>query len=238
MINPLLCIFCPRYIYTTENAFNNIKKYDKLWIKNMNNYDAHSAAKEFFIEHSDEYTHVARIPNDIIMTEKHVDKLVSDIEENPSIECIGGVGPVDGTMRGRQHYGICLIYIPSKSKAKRKYNWINVRDAPKRGIYPVKFGGGYGPIFSKRLIIDGILSWKTDLVAESTKYDNMNLPLPYSKETSCCNDVVISHELNEANVTEYVDFEVVTDHLKNTPDSRNFLIGKREPYIKLDRKSA
>lgn len=236
-MNPLLCIFCPRYIPLTEEIFNNIKKYDKLWIKNYNNFDAHDKAKQFFIEHRDEYTHIARIPNDITMTEQHIDKLVSDIEENPWIECIGGVGPVDGTPIGQKSYGICVFERPAKSKAERKYKWLSRLDSPKRGICPVKFGGGYGPIFSKRLIVDRILSWQTDLVAESTKYHNVNLQLPHSKETSCCNDVVISHELAEAGVHELVDFEVIVDHLKRKPGTRNFLIGKKEPYIRLERKS-
>lgn len=232
-VRPLICILSPRDIPEVISNLNNITKYDKLWVKYYDNPDAHSKAKQYFLEHKEEYTHAVRVPDDILLREEHVDKLVSDLQKHHEIECISAVGNLHADAGGLEYYGVCMDTLPAKNKQFRKYDFIAINRAPTSGIYKVKFGGGYAAFFSRRLLEENIISWQTDLEAEVTKHHNK---IPFEDQPTCCNDVVVSHELNEAGVGEYVDFGVVVKHLKMLPQSRKYFIGKKEAYIKLESK--
>jgi hypothetical protein len=82
----------PRFIkvFETKIKFLN-SKYDIYRVRfDWDEQHAYEEGRQFFLSHP-EYTHMAILPDDLLVETHHVDKLVSDLEENPNIDVISGV---------------------------------------------------------------------------------------------------------------------------------------------------
>lgn len=80
-INLLILNPSPRKIKIFEAKLEILnQKYDILRIKNnFNETDAYNTGRQWFLSHP-EYTHLAILPDDLLLDLKHVDKLVEDLE--------------------------------------------------------------------------------------------------------------------------------------------------------------
>lgn len=81
-INLLIINPSPRNIKIFQTKLDLLnKKYDVFREKyNFNEVDAYKQCRDFFLSHT-EYTHLAILPDDLLIDVKHVDKLVSDLEK-------------------------------------------------------------------------------------------------------------------------------------------------------------
>lgn len=81
-VNLLILNPSPRHIKIFEAKLNKLNtKYDILRIKNdFDEKHAYNSGREWFLQHP-EYTHLAILPDDLLIDVKHVDKLVQDLEE-------------------------------------------------------------------------------------------------------------------------------------------------------------
>jgi len=91
-INNLLILNpSPRHIKIFEAKLKKLNnKYDILRIKNdFDETHAYNSGREWFLAHP-EYTHLAILPDDLLVDEKHVDKLMEDVE-NYDYDVISGI---------------------------------------------------------------------------------------------------------------------------------------------------
>lgn len=81
-VNLLILNPSPRHIKIFEAKLNKLNtKYDILRIKNdFDEKHAYNSGREWFLQHP-QYTHLAILPDDLLIDVKHVDKLVQDLEE-------------------------------------------------------------------------------------------------------------------------------------------------------------
>ena len=81
-INLLILNPSPRNIKIFEAKLRKLNtKYDILRIKNdFDEKHAYNSGREWFLSHP-EYTHLAILPDDLLVDVKHVDKLIEDLEE-------------------------------------------------------------------------------------------------------------------------------------------------------------
>jgi hypothetical protein len=234
MVNPLLAILHPRRIPEVVECLNSITNYDKYYISYYTSRNAHLAAKEYLLNHK-EYTHIVLIPDDLIFPAWYIDKLVTDLQDNPSIEVLGCPANFNVEEWGMRIYAVCMLDIPSKNRLSRQFNWIPINRAPK-GIQPVAHQGAFCMFISRRLLEQGTVTLQQDLEAGMMKKDNKGyLEID---TVGCCVDVVISHQLAEAGIRQYVDFNLPIKHLKVAKgESQGLLVGKLNPTVELVRKT-
>jgi hypothetical protein len=81
-VNLLIVNPSPRKIKWFEHKLKILNtKYDIFREKdNLDEVNAYKECRDFFLEHT-EYTHMAILPDDLLVDLKHVDKLVADLEE-------------------------------------------------------------------------------------------------------------------------------------------------------------
>lgn len=90
-INLLILNPSPRHIKIFEAKLKKLNtKYDILRIKNdFNEKHAYNSGRDWFLAHP-EYTHMAILPDDLLIDTKHIDKLVQDLEEH-DYEVLSGI---------------------------------------------------------------------------------------------------------------------------------------------------
>ena len=81
-INLLILNLSPRKIKLFEAKLQKLNtKYDILRIKNdFDEKHAYNSGRDWFLKHP-EYTHMAILPDDLLLETKHVDKLINDLEQ-------------------------------------------------------------------------------------------------------------------------------------------------------------
>lgn len=82
LVNLLILNPSPRHIKIFEAKLQKLNsKYDILRIKNdFDEKHAYNSGREWFLQHP-EYTHLAILPDDLLIDTKHVGKLVQDLQE-------------------------------------------------------------------------------------------------------------------------------------------------------------
>src|SRR4249920_4150187 len=81
-VNLLIVNPSPRKIKWFESKLKILNtKYDIFREKdNLDEVNAYKECRDFFLEHT-EYTHMAILPDDLLVDVKHVDRLVEDLEQ-------------------------------------------------------------------------------------------------------------------------------------------------------------
>lgn len=88
----LVCVPSPRDIPEVKEKWDNYS-YDVLVAKYMLQLEAYTFLREYFLEHT-EYTHLAWIPDDVVVNPEDLDELWSCIIEN-DYPVLSGMCPVD-----------------------------------------------------------------------------------------------------------------------------------------------
>lgn len=171
----------PRLIKVFESKISQLnQKYDIYRVRfNWNEQDAYEQGRQFFLSHP-EYTHMAILPDDLLIETHQVDKLVSDLENNPGIDVLSGI--CNFSLVNKKFYNT-LAVIPSEStspsyqmfrnQAKYMYESLTTRnkymEGPK-GIRKVLFAAfsftvaarhvlekfGFKPVPPVGAIVDGM----------------------------------------------------------------------------------
>ena len=230
-INPLLAVLHPRRIPEVVQSLNTIDTYDKLYISYFTSRDAHILARNYIKEHK-VYTHLVLVADDTVFPQSHVDEMVNVLNERKDIEAIGGPCNLDITPYGQSVYAVCIEEIPHRWRYLRKYNWVPIKKAP-RGIVQVKHQAAALFFVARRLFDEGIITFQNDMEADITKIQN-DL---YAVSSGCCQDVVISHQLDDHRIPNYVNFDLPVKHLKvEKGGDQKLLVGKRNPELRLVRR--
>lgn len=214
-VNILLTSPSPRKIKTFEQKIKLLnQKYDIFLVKfDFVEVNAYKTIRDFFLSHK-EYTHLAIIPDDLLVDVKHIDKLVQDLTERDypvlsgisnfacttkrffnNMTCIE-YGKIDAYMRmkktGRYDYFKDIM-------SRERYNEIKeqMKDKPNR-IIRVTISS-FPPTVIRRDIVEK-LEFGTNLMGVDTDF--------FQK---CIN----------AGVDTYADLDVQTTHLKGIEENRD-----------------
>jgi hypothetical protein len=210
-----------------------ITKYDKFWARYYALEQAMFLSKDYFFSHIKEYTHFVRMSDDTVITPQQMDLLVAHLQAHPEITVLSCVTNSDMSERGLRYYGLCMYDIPDKNIDRRIWNWLPIKYAPKGGIHQVAHTGAHVQFIAKRLLTEHIISLDIDTVAKVTYDFNKEYP----KAVGCCTDLVTSHELNEANISQYADFDVICQHLRVPYGQHQRLrVGLDSPYTRFERR--
>ena len=222
-MNPLIFIPSPRDLEEFKEATSKIKG-DKLWLKYHNEDDAYRLGRDWFLQHT-QYTHFVILPDDLIVTQEHFDRLSEDAKEYDVIS-----GWCRNTIRKNKYW---------KGDAEREDeadSCISIKslppDPPYQGIYEqfhflslkdielfvnhgatvrfVKYAG-FPPTFIARKIVEKV---------------------PFRTSYGCCTDSCFSLDLAKHKITQYCDLRVRTRHFDDTYDK--IKVGKEVPEIRLE----
>lgn len=205
--NLLVGIPSPRDIPAfREGVDKTLSQYDKLWAKGFKEAELpYSRIRQYFLDHWQDgakYTHLGILPDDVILNEKGVNKLINDVIEHPKkYKVIMGMFPTEwGSSK------VALTpEVPLLDMSLRYHNFYEYEQVKGKGIIKVGWCGTPFAIISGDLIASGIVSLQND-----SKW-NRHLG------TGCCQDVVLANELASHNIPLYVDTDVLFLHLKGLP---------------------
>lgn len=197
----LVGILNPRYIEQfMESVRISLTAYDKIWIRNYQQKDnPYSVLRRAFLRHSNKsgYTHLAILPDDLVITRGGVDKLVDNVLANPE-EYHVMMGCCNVELGSR--YVAITKNLPSQIRSQRIYQWYTAEAVKGRGIIKVKHCGTPFAILSR---------YAFDRVSlDNDRRMNNNDSVGYSE------DVVLSHDLAKRKIPIYVDTSVNFLHLK------------------------
>jgi hypothetical protein len=215
----LIAITRPRDIAEFLVAAGNLSGHDKLWVNYYHAYMAYKIAKHYFLQH-DEYSHLALLADDLIVTQHDIYELLGWSE---LCEVICGCCNVDLTAN-RDLLNISTV-LPSRSASGRTYRFIRHDDPIARwnGLVAMPFAGTAFIILARNAVKQ--LSFDND-------HRYSSLPEIYG----CCQDVMMCNDLNDLNIPLYVDFKSKMHHLKLYDGNWHKLeVGIKEPNCKLER---
>lgn len=127
---------------------------------NWNEQDAYEEGRQFFLSHP-EYTHMAILPDDLLIDLHQVDKLVSDLENNHYIEVLSGL--CNFSFINKKFYNTLAVipydrhytFMMFKNIAKYTYESLLNRDdynKGKKGLRQVLFAAFSFTIASRRVL--------------------------------------------------------------------------------------
>jgi hypothetical protein len=217
-LNPLIAIPSPRTIPEIIQALDQIKDYDKLWLKFMPEYMAYTTMREKFL--SEKYTHLIICPDDLLIDDPNKLQILLDDYNNcldpheRDNTIISGYCNVD---HGAYSYFANITIDPvSEFRKGRAYKWLTLEDmrfrkhvydnytdtnnSKKRYLINVRFAGF--PLFViPRKIVEQI-PFRND--SPTGKFDTCG----------CCVDVMFCYDALQKGCQIYVDTRVELDHLK------------------------
>lgn len=194
---------------------------DKFWAKYYTEYPAFQHIRNFFLEHK-EYTHLAILCDDLVLSNTHMEALIHHAEEGYA--AIGGVCNVGREEVWKDCYNVSLTHLTDPHRPSRHYEFITIPEArtlaEKTPIVETRFQGFPFTII-RRDIIERF-DFSTD-----GKYNN-------KPGRGCCTDTVFCWELAHAGIPMHADLNVVMHHI---PDSRYLTnsVGQKEAHCHLER---
>jgi hypothetical protein len=200
----------PRQIPLFETKIKLLnKKYDIYRIKfNWDEQGAYEEGRQFFLSHP-EYTHFAILPDDLLMDVHHVDKLVSDLENNPGMEVLSGI--CNFSLVNKKFYNTLAViphdriqaYSMFKQLAKYQYDSLLNRDtyhAGKKGVQRVLFAAFSFTIINRRVL--ELFGFKP-IKPSGQIIEGMGL------------DTLFYNNCYRSNIQCWADFDVMLLHIKD-----------------------
>ena len=220
----LAAVPSPRDLAQFDAAFQKINV-DKLIVKYMPEQEAYNIIRERFLKYT-EYTHLAIVPDDLIVEPQHWDQLVADLKEyDYPVAC--GVCNLDNSPEHQGMLNICINHPPAISRVQtmRSYKWLfegseehqqYLNKTPP--IVKVNFAGFPCIIFARDVI--SLFVFKDDRK-------------PYNpKERGCCVDVMACADLADLDIPIHCDLRVRMTHLKIDDNQiEGKMVGIKEPKI-------
>lgn len=201
-IGMLVAIPSPRDIPEFKKSVDEcLQAYDKVWFKYFHQAsNPYLLIKDFFLKRP-RYTHLAIIPDDLVLNKQGVEKLIDNVVSDPQkYRVIMGTCIVDNTHFGEKHLAFTKN-LPDLDRHKRKYYWYRRKQVKGKGIMQVPHCGTPFAILSKDVVklvsLDNDLRWNNGL-----------------QSIGMSEDVVLSHDLERLGIPIYVDTDVFFEHLK------------------------
>ena len=194
-INPLICLPSPRDIPVVKEALDEIKDYDKLWMKYF--YDelkAYELMRNYFLEHK-EYTHLAIMPDDLFLDPESFYKLIEDLKKR-DYPVLSGIANFNCDKFETYDIDLAIDYNHSNGREHLMANEIPNREyyakaGTNKGIKKVAFAG-FPLTFIRRDVVEKI------------PFRSLGRGI----DTSFCVDCLRNR------VDQYVDFDARSLHLK------------------------
>ena len=190
----LIFIPAPRLIPEVVNAIKELPD-DKLWMKYFQQTEAYTRARDFFLSRN--YTHLCILPDDLIVTPKDYDNLITDLMQR-DFPVVSGACNVDtGDYKDCLNVSIDDLINPNSPPADHFKKWVNLRydymgylkSAPlQRVMY-----SGFPLMFIRRDVVEKI---------------------PFRDYKGCCIDATFCADCAMLEVAIWVDFRVIMKHLK------------------------
>ncbi len=206
---PLIVVFRPRNITMFEQAIKEIEG-DKLNINYFPQHIAYPLARIEFLKR-EEYTHFVLLTDDLIVTPKDYETLKDECE---NYDVISGWGNnwLYGPWAEYSSVSFTMPPNPPSGGTIEDYNFATIKDLEAIFVNdPILEVPHQGTMltFLKREVVEKI---------------------PFRHDCGCCVDALLSHDLANAKIKQYVDLRVRMLHLKTSaiPDT---LIGKRPSQI-------
>lgn len=209
-VNLLIFNPSPRLIKVFESKVNQLnQKYDIYRVRfDWDEQHAYEQGRQFFLEHP-EYTHMAILPDDLLIETHQVDQLVSDLENNPKIDVLSGI--CNFSLVNKKFYNT-LAVIPSEStpsyemfrnQAKYMYESLTTRHKyteGSRGLRRVLFAA-FSFTIAARHVIEKFGFRPVPPVGEIR--DGMGL------------DTLFYNNCLRRNITCWADYDVMLLHIKD-----------------------
>jgi hypothetical protein len=197
-------------------SVKDLDSIDKLWIKFYPQREAYTLAREEFLKRT-EYTHFLLLTDDVIIEQKHIDRLVEDAGDYYDV--------ISGWFNGNltdhlndTNFSFCLPPDPPYQGKYEDYHFLPI---------DIAF---LGTTFRDRILV--VLHQGTALTLISRKIIEQ---VPFRHSQGCCIDSCLSLDLAKKNIKQYVDLRVRCLHLKinDAMQSRISKVGKEgyEPTI-------
>src|SRR5688500_1321475 len=199
---PLIAIPSPRDIPEFKDAVNKyLIKFDKIWFKYWNQSDEpYKYIKRYFLKSwKKEYNHLIILPDDLVVNEIGVNKLVNKIQSN-----LDRYKVIMGSCRVEydSNQYIFTKNLPDLVRSYRLYDWYTEKDIGTDfvGMMKVPYCGTPFAILDKDVV-------KQVSFSDDKKY-NMSAASGYSE------DVVLAHDLDKLNIPIWVHNGTRFTHLK------------------------
>lgn len=221
----LIAIPSPRDLPQFAAAVDQIPT-DKLFCKYMHEQQAYETIRASFLE-NEQYTHLAILPDDLIVTPYHWSQLLFDLHEY-QFPVLCGVCNLDQSQEHKGMLNVCINHKPSISRdqSKRTYEWIiEGSDQHEKlmdktpPIIKVMFAG-FPFMFFERSVI------------EQFEFKDDRKPYNPLKNIGCCIDVMTCADLYDLDIPIHCDLRVRMQHLK-IDDSRveGRMVGIKNPLV-------
>lgn len=195
----LVAIPSPRDIPEFRVALHrSMPGYDKVWFKNYSESEyPYTKIRDYFLEHYNNkeggrrrYTHLAILPDDVILHKEGVDKLIQNVKEDPKKQVMMG------TFSWKHEPDILATCsnLPARERKHRIYDLYRKNDV--KGIIAAGWCGTPLAIIDGELISQGVVTLENDL--------RWNPGAGHGSSQ----DVVLAHDLAAHNIKLWVDTDV------------------------------
>lgn len=219
-IEPLLFCPSPRDLPEFYDSFNKIKKYDKYFVRYTKpETKAYDIGRDIFLANK-KYTHFVICPDDLIIKQEHVDKLVEDlIILDFKDSCIGGFCNLNITDK-KEISNICIERVNIDPYPNRRYSFVTLQFLREMAIHKkfIEVGFSGFPLFAiPRHIVERI-EFRND------SWDGW-------QDCGCCLDVMFCHDVWENGFKVLCDLSLELHHMKidDFKVEKFYANGEKEP---------
>ena len=210
---PLLVIFQPRYNERFLDAVSKVKV-DKLWINYYPQHIAYPLARIEFLKR-EEYTHFVIMTDDLIFTNRDYQILKGECEK---YDVISGWANNWITGYWAEYSSISFKLPPNPPGQSTIYDYdfakiitiqVMKEANPDKPIIEVPHQGTMMTFLSRKVVEK----------------------IPFRHDCGCCVDALLSHDLHNAGIKQYVDLRVRMLHLKYAELPPDLLVGKKPSSV-------
>ena len=215
-IKPLIFIPSARDLREFYDATNKLP-YDKLWVKYYPQYEAYAVARWTFLNNPNNYTHLVILPDDLIVEQKQIEKLLEHPDDIMSGWCMFGIKKTpDERKTLDSNISEYCPDEPAYSLTYDKFKWLSIEAIENyiktgKTIIPIVFCG-FAPTIIPKKYVDF---------------------LPFRGSQGCCIDTCISQDLKQSGIIHYADLTVKTVEIEAT-DPNLLQVDKKERFIVLE----
>jgi hypothetical protein len=209
-IHPLIFIPSARDLREFYDATNKLP-YDKLWVKYYPQYEAYVVARWTFLNNPKNYTHLVIVPDDLIVTQDVIERLLEHPDIVISGWCVHGKSPEERKgLDTNLSYSVC----PEPPYAATYYDCNFIPIDYIRELYELIEVGfaGFAPTIIPRFVMEQV---------------------EFRGSQGCCIDSCFGIDLDKQGIKQYADPSVMTIELEAT-DPNLLQVGKKERKIVLE----
>lgn len=198
--NPLIGLPSPRDIPEFLEAFAKVKCH-KFWAKYYTEQVAYEHIRDYFLANT-EYTHLIILPDDEIITQAHLDKLMSEIEKN-DYPILCGVMMVNRESIFDGQTNISTTTLPPIDRGRRIYDLMTLKEwesyPEPKPVVKIAYQG-FPMLVIRRDVVEKI-PFRDDRSHRATA------------TVGCCVDLMFCLDATAAGYEMYADLSVFVTHM-------------------------